>query len=349
MTTCYTPGGPIELCEEVGLAGSEGTVRAIAGDSSRVAKVFHAPGARKVEKVRALVSVYAPLRKKAPFYLRRIAWPQELLYSDRSLVEPCGFTMAAAPAGSVSIDALADRAAFGAATALDALIDLCDAVSFLHALSIIVGDLNPNNLLFSPDGKAFLCDVDGFHAGLGDGRVYPCVACCPGYVAPELARRTCAGGARRAGYLELFDAGETTFTVQTDLFALAAHIFGVLNNGVHPYAGAAVADKNGDFARPLPVDELVARGLSPFLGNAPDMGPKPWALDADSFGPRLRCAFERSLWGSTKNPARRLNAFEWADELRVYRGEIRLCPKGHLYYRGLDRCPYCEAENRALR
>lgn len=348
MTKFYTQSGSIELGEGVCLGGSEGSVLAVQGESGRVAKVFHAPGPRKIDKVRALASVYAPLCGKTPSYLRRIAWPQELLYRDPALAEPCGFLMAAAPAGSVSIDALADRASFGPAAALDALIDLCDVVSFLHALSIVVGDLNPNNLLFSPDGRAFLCDVDGYHVALGDGRTYPCAACCPGYVAPELARRTC-GGARRVGYLELFDAGEATFTVRTDLFALAAHIFRTLNNGVHPYAGAVVADASGDFARPRPVDELVARGLSPFAGNMPGMAVKPWALDPSAFGPRLSCALERSLWGSTKNPARRLNAYEWADELRIYRNDSRLCPKGHLYYRGLDRCPYCEAGDRAGR
>ncbi|MFR7797897.1 MAG: hypothetical protein ACLU37_07195 [Collinsella sp.] len=58
----------------------------------------------------------------------------------------------------------------------------------------------------------------------------------------------------------------------TDLFALAALVFRMLGNGVHPFEGAVEPDAEGEYPLPPAVDCQVRDGRSPFTRTAPGVG-----------------------------------------------------------------------------
>lgn len=339
----YTNAGCPVVLADAGSSGSEGVVYDVVDDPCSVAKIYHADDPDMFiheVKVEAMTRCHLALCDKAPDAMAALAWPSEALYRDPAATEFAGFVMRRLQGDPLPV-ACEYPGADAAATrrSLVALKELCHVVEFLHHIGICVGDWNPYNFVVGEDGHVGLLDVDGFHLAYDRSLVYPCGVCAEGYVAPELVRaqRECG-----LGYREMALKGISTFTPKTDDFGLAVAIFRALDNWVHPFSGSVDIGPDDSYERPRPVDELVAEGASPFVGTAPGLKLKPWALPLEYLPPLFQEAFQWSLFDD--DPSRRLAPGQWERLLGDYLDQLVDCPCGHAYHRGFSACPYCHVE-----
>ena len=138
----------------------------------------------------------------------------------------------------------------------------------------------------------------------------------------------------------------------SDDFALAVHIFKMLNRGVHPFSGDLdldFYDLDDDDIPPAPsLNTCIREGQSPFIGTSIGYAIPDYALRLDDFGSLMGEAFRRSLFGRAEE---RINARTWARLLDRYLSETIECAHGHLYhfYHSLQgECPYCRGERALL-
>ena len=110
------------------------------------------------------------------------------------------------------------------------LVDVCisflEKVAFLHSLNVILGDINPKNLIVDANKDVWIIDADSWQV---EG--YPCPVGTPMFTAPS------ALGKPYAEFLR---------TIDEELFAVATMLFMVLITGQFPYARAG---SDGDIVR----------------------------------------------------------------------------------------------------
>ena len=92
-----------------------------------------------------------------------------------------------------------------------------------HHLMLVVGDINPSNILADARGRVALIDLDSVQMTTPDGRSYPCPVGTPYYTPAELI-----GLDKKLGQVRR--------TQKHDRFGLAAIIFQLLFDGCHPFA-----------------------------------------------------------------------------------------------------------------
>lgn len=353
----YDSNGTVVELGDVINAGGEGEVRAVVGDGATAAKLYREPTPERRAKIQNMVALYDKIMAVQAGVLRAVCWPRQALYADSEAAEFIGFLMRRAPVGSVAASELyrypRTAAGLSALTCVDALIALTRVFDALHHTvvnghALVVGDLSGDNVLVAPDGGVHLIDADTFYVQRGGA--HPCVACAPGVAAPELI-----AAAHGRTYAQMEAAGEPTFTVATDLFALAVLVFRMLGNGVHPFEGAVEPDAEGEYPLPPAVDCQVRDGRSPFTGTAPGVGLFAWALPLDHMPPLLREAYDRALFSGTDGASRRVTDAQWGRLLRDYRAHLVECGHGHVFHRGFvtaagaPACPYCAADRRVAR
>lgn len=346
-------GRSFELGDEIG-CGREGSVYRIMGEPF-VAKIYHNPTPQIAHKIESMAAILSVLYERKEQLILKLAWPNGGLYERPDGTGFKGYYMWGAE-GRVSIDVVSQFPRSPAAPAMterqkiEMLIELCKLVSGLHDIGITVGDWNPRNILVGEGGSPMLLDTDSYSFTLSD--VTHGTACAaPGYIAPEvlqLMEKT------RINDFESLAASTNApvFTPQTDDFALAVHIFKVLNRGIHPYASGELDldffDLDDDDIPPAPsLNSCVCNGRSPFIGTLIGYVVPKYALELDDFGSLMAEAFRRSLFG---NAQERLDAYIWACLLGTYLSETVECPRGHLYHvsQAQYECPYCRGERALL-
>jgi DNA-binding helix-hairpin-helix protein with protein kinase domain len=336
----YTDNGvKIELVEPPFGHGGEGSVYKMKGFDKRVAKIYTKDAAERRPKIEAMCSVSDDIA--ADPRLERVAWPLGALYLDPDRRQFAGFGMRRIDAACSMADmeeypsppkcdaTLADK--------IDALVELSEITQALHEHGQALGDLNDDNIVRCEDGRVGIVDADSFHARV-DGKVYPCVVCMPGFVAPEILR-TCKGDDFASG-------GPDIFNERTDDFSLAVHIFRTLMNGAHPYHCVARRVGNESAPAPVSIDKRVMRGESAFFGTATNCDVPKFAPRPDIFPVDMQQAFRQAFVDGGKDPSRRPTAERWASILKNYRKQLTRCSKDHdhWYSDSLASCPYCFAE-----
>lgn len=110
------------------------------------------------------------------------------------------------------------------------LVDVCisflEKVSYLHSLNVVVGDINPKNVIVDADKNVWMIDADSWQI---DG--YPCPVGTPMFTAASALGRPYS---------------ESLRTSEEELFAVATMLFMVLITGQFPYARSG---SDGDIAR----------------------------------------------------------------------------------------------------
>lgn len=183
-------------------------------------------------------------------------------------------------------------------TRLD-LVNVCisflERISYLHSLNIIVGDINPMNLLVENDSKQlWMVDTDSFQL---EG--FPCQVGTVNFTAPEIQ------GKPYSSFLR---------TKEHELFAVATMLFMLLHPGKPPYAQQGGGN---------PAENIRAMDFSyPFGGNVSGKAPEgPW----QNIWGNLTKPVKEGFWNTFKEN-KRLSLREWQSRIKAYHWAIS---KGH--------------------
>jgi len=290
--------------------------------------------------VKLLRSVDVPrleaLRLLPPGCANHATLPQAVLHHWRNgaRAEPAGYVMPCiAPESSLSaarlfnFDELQRLRRFTWRDAVLAALLLAEAVAALHAEGVVIGDLNPENVLFSQEAaparwRAVLLDSDSFQIRSADGQRFHCGVARPLYTAPELVG---------------CDLSRTWREVSSDGFALAVLIYQLLLHD-HPYDNAI------NPAEPdLPISDKIRRGLYPHAAVVPaGLRASPARPAPQEVSAKLAEAFQHSFG---MDPQLRPTAAEWVLLLRHLHGQVVPCNRTpqHHHPKGKP-CPWCAVE-----
>ena len=319
--------------------GGEGSVYNVVNSQNDniVAKIYHPKvlTAELAAKIKYMAS-----NPPSASILDQIAWPKDCLYDN--VGHFVGFIMP-----KLKIDAeLGELYKYPARNIklnndqkVVLAINICRVIAEVHKAGYVFGDFNPCNIgvNLSKGNVAFL-DTDSYHIyDKANNKLYRCVVCATGYVAPELIKQ-CKG-------TDFKSAPLPTFTQETDRFALAIHIFKLLFNGMTPYNG-------------IPEGERASQA-SPGLGNVAierdsycfKPGNKPQSMATppmEAFPDELQELFTRAFIVGRYDAKLRPTAEEWDRALTNYRSQLVQCGNDplHYFYNKLASCPYCEADQR---
>ncbi|QHA11698.1 hypothetical protein GQR99_16040 [Cereibacter sphaeroides] len=152
-------GPSIRLGKQLG-AGGEGQVYELVGDG-RVAKIYHADqlSANRIAKLQLMAS--------REVSRRGICWPEQLVYASKGAA--VGYVMQRAHGHPLQKSLfvkplLAQRfPQWQRQNLVNVCISFLEHLQYLHALNVLVGDINPMNVLVDGDGTSvFIVDADSY-------------------------------------------------------------------------------------------------------------------------------------------------------------------------------------------
>ena len=317
---------PIRLGQKLG-TGGEGMVCAVQDAPDLVAKLYHEqPSPTRSEKLALL----AQLGNERLFKLT--AWPVELLH-----VRPggsiAGFTMKRIGHAEEVHTLHSPRSRLQKfpeaswAFLLHTAANIARAVAAVHEHDLIVGDLNPKNILVTRQATVFLLDCDSFQVR-ADGKTYRCESGFPDYTPPELQ-----GVVFRDVDRELTH----------DAFGLAVVIFQLLFLGRHPFSGKFLG------VGEMPLERAIRERRFAYGADAVtrQMQAPPGTLAAEAVSPPVLALFQRAFLAT--DAAERPQPREWIETLDALAQHLRPCDlhSGHRFYRELNDCPWCGIEQLA--
>lgn len=345
--------GTVYEVEEKRLAGGgEGNVHAIIGNDKQVAKIFkvNKRDTWREEKLRLMLE-----KKLSEEQMRQITWPQDVIYNRDGFA---GYIMPKLINAS-SLTELYTEEKYDLRFRLMAAVNLCEAIDTVHHMGQVCGDLNPQNIFVNLDKndrqngfKVTLVDTDSYHF-TANGTTYRCEVGLGDYIAPELQNKM-------AARCDLRTVPLPSYTRETDLFALAVHIFCLLMNGCHPFACARdTSPGESNISRmtagrvedsivcPQPIDN-IKNGFFPFYEKRQGTVIPVYAPEFESLPDEIRTMFVRTFVDGYSEPLKRVTASEWSQALRKLTGRVRQCSKvvSEYYFDHVSECPLCKVRER---
>jgi DNA-binding helix-hairpin-helix protein with protein kinase domain len=327
-------------------SGGEGSIYNISNKYYLVAKVYSSEfaTAERFEKLRLMRG--NPPKSDT---LEWLAWPVDVIMHDSGSF--AGFVMPALKTDKTLDDiylyketpefTLKQRIVLG--------INICEVIEEVHKTGCVFGDFNPGNIgVKTRNGHAAFFDVDSFHVDnkSSNGKVYRAIACLPGYAAPEVLK-TCRKYERDTGNSDdvFLQAELPTFTIWTDYFALAIHIFKLLFNGFNPYSG--VSNAKGKSSKALLTGHTAVENDHYCFKD----GSKPANLlvpPLNSVPKEIGALFRRAFVDGKTFPDKRPKPLEWKNALLRYLNMLKRCidNSSHYFYSELPNCVWCEAHER---
>lgn len=358
--------------------GADGYVCNLVGMPDKVAKICKEDATDESLKEAAIkVAVMADTfanfdAKRRSEFSSQITWPEKALYDSSGKYK--GFIMQKIVGHQTLDNAYAESQAlsrnFTFAEKILIARNLCVAVHLVHSIGCVVGDFNPRNIMVDlKKGTVFLCDADSFHLRVETVvrnrkvREYlPTKKGRPELLPPELQDFA----SRQKASLDKIP--QPSFNRETDLFALAIHIFQLLMSGTHPFALEINPAKLVDSISNIDVSWVAnIRNGRYVFSNSPSLkkvrneyNPPSYAPDYAIIPPALQVMFDRAFVldsNARKRLARepgdekyfssetvRPSASEWYFALDYYYKHLVTCDKdkSHRYGDHLTRCPWCK-------
>lgn len=322
--------------------GGEGAVYNLVGSSDLVAKIFSDQNRTETRRRKLLVMVNTPLSQAA---MHQVTWPIDVLYENGNFA---GYIMPAIKNNEELNVIYSDKYDCTLSDKIVIAKNLCAAINSVHEAGQVCGDLNPKNIVVDPKHAIItLVDTDSYHiTDPKDSRVYRCDVGLPEYLPKEIQSKMINGN-------NLKNAQLPTFTKESDLFALAVHIFALLMNGCHPFACAVDGNYNlgrlsasqPSVVQPQPVDNIL-RGFFPFHSQQAGITTPKYA-PAFSYLPQdIQQLFIRAFVLGSSNPSERPDAYEWYQALSIMQNNLQFCRNNarHMYPSHLGECPWCKLE-----
>ena len=296
--------------------GGEGSIYKINGMPNFVLKEFIDSKRTEGRERKLLTMIASPVSNKI---MEHVTWPKDVVYKNGRFA---GYVMPKINNNNKSLNVMYKTVKYNEKDEFIKKIiiawNFCVAINSVHNAGQVCGDLNPNNITVNPNkGTVTLVDTDSYHiTEKNRNRVYRCEVGMPDYLAPEIHEKM-------KKYKRLDTAPLPTFTRQTDLFALAVHIFALLMNGCHPFANAVDLSQNhASVAAPQPI-ENIRNGFFPFYMNKSGLTIPKYAPKFDQLPEKIRKLFIRAFVDGHKNPQVRPNAIEWYNALVWYKVSIK--------------------------
>ncbi|MFD6092657.1 hypothetical protein ACFWGN_11100 [Oerskovia sp. NPDC060338] len=180
------------------------------------------------------------------------------------------------------------------------LVDVCisflEKVQYLHSLNIVVGDINPKNLMVDDRKNVFIIDVDSWQA---EG--YPCPVGTPMFTSPAMLGKAYAEDLR---------------TMEDEFFAVATMLFMVVMTGQFPYIRTGT---DGD------VVQLIKEGNFAFQyenRNNKDQPNGDWKYMWSHIHKPVKDLFWHTFHKEGKRYKKRPTATEWLDAFRAYKAYL---------------------------
>lgn len=316
--------GSIRLGRKMGVGG-EGAVFEVENRDDLAAKIYHEPPPKeKSEKLLALTEI-------GGMRLRDVsAWPLDVVYSG--LGDPVtGFVMKRIP-GAEELHVLHSPKSrlqkFPDATwsfLIHTAADLARPVNEIHDHGLVIGDLNPKNVVVTKKATALFLDCDSFQLSKGE-KIYHCEVGFPEYTPPELQGKPLR---------------EIELTLEHDSFGLAVVIFQLLFLGRHPFSGRFLGKDE------MPLERAIQEYRFAYGVDAESRGMRPplGALAIESVPASIASLFRRSFLSTS--PRERPQPREWIGPLNWLTRCLKLCSlhNGHQYYNESPTCPWCALES----
>ena len=295
--------------------GGEGSVYKIDGMPNFVLKVFIDSKRTEGRERKLLTMIAIPVSNNI---MEHVTWPKDVVYKNGRFA---GYVMPKIN-NNKSLNVMYKAVKYNKKDEFIKKIviarNFCVAINSVHNAGQVCGDLNPNNITVNPNkGTVTLVDTDSYHiTEKNRNRVYRCEVGMPDCLAPEIHEKM-------KKYKRLDTAPLPTFTRQTDLFALAVHIFALLMNGCHPFANAVDLSQNhASVVAPQPI-ENIRNGFFPFYMNKSGLTIPKYAPKFDQLPEKIRKLFIRAFVDGHKNPQLRPNTSEWINALEWYKVSIK--------------------------
>lgn len=337
--------------------GGEGSIYAIEGYPDFVLKEFR-NDRRTAEREEKLIKMMQ--YQLTDVQLLQVTWPQDVVYDQGGFA---GYIMPRLRNNQNLNNVYANQAnQFDLRHRIVIAYNLCAAIDTIHSIYQVCGDLNPQNICvdLNMNSSHALCvnlvDTDSYHIN-DNGITYRCEVGLANYIAPEVQIKMSHG-------MNLRSAPLPTYTKETDLFALAVHIFSLVMNGCHPFACAKKTnygyehnmEANGykneeSVVLPQPIDN-IKDGFFPFHQQKVGVTYPLYAPDFQALPQDLQEMFIGAFEDGYMDPKRRPTAEEWMFVLRKYQNpmEFDQCQSGHYFFRNnTGKCPFCEANQRMMR
>lgn len=296
--------------------GGEGSVYKIDGMPNFVLKAFIASKRTEKREKKLLAMIASPVSDKA---MEHITWPKDVVYENGQFA---GYIMPRTSNNNENLNVMYSPSKYTKDKFIKKIRiarNLCAAINSVHKAGQVCGDFNPHNITVNPQsGRITLVDTDSYHiTEKNSNRTYRCEVGMPEYLAPEIHEKL-------KNHKRLDTAPLPTFTRQTDLFALAVHIFALLMNGCHPFACATDLSKNQtSVAAPQPV-ENIRNGFFPFYMNKSGFTIPKYAPNFNQLPQKIKRLFIRAFVDGHKNPQVRPNTSEWYNALEWYSNLLKM-------------------------
>lgn len=356
-----TSGAQYQIEEQRLAGGGEGSVFGIQGQPQFVAKIYK-ENRRTSEREQKLCHMIQ--YRLTPDQLKQITWPQDVLYDENGFA---GYVMPRLD----KTDSLVSIYSNGFDNKYDiryrvlAAINLCVALKTVHEMGQVCGDLNPQNICINLDTTdavngfhVTLVDTDSYHF-TADGKTYRCEVGLGDYIAPELQNKMAQG-------YDLKNVPLPSYTKESDLFALAVHIFTLLMNGCHPFACAKENNvKVSDIAQiqetsfrdsvvaPQPI-ENIKNGFFPFFDKKDGITTPIYAPAFQYLPEEIQVLFIRTFVEGYEDPSKRVTEDEWIAALKNTKFVKRECganeaKKVHYFFEHNVVCPICATQERIVK
>ena len=345
--------------------GGEGSIYKIIGTPDKVAKIYKAEiladSQNRTERERKLKAMIGMNIEPVVGNILRLAWPVDVLYSHGQMV---GFVMPkiskklkifdiqrcwrAEPSNPCTQAVLSVYPGYTWKYSVQFAYNLAWVVFYVHSKGIVIGDLNQNNVYAdTTTGAVVLIDCDSFDiTDRKTGERFPCKVGWPEILAPEL---------QTDGELK------GRFTIYTDEFSLAIHIFRLLMRNADPFGGVP---SEGASSSALTIgNPNIKNGNCPYVRKC-KLSVPAWAPDISILPLNVQKLFDKTFnYNADTAPLKiknRATALEWCRALeplgaREPNVNLKKCTnkgnphyKYHVYAAHNASCPWCKCEAAAL-
>ena len=285
----YRSNGPIRLIEEV---GNGGEAKVYSTNTLYVAKIYKKDNItiRKYKKIELMLS------KKIEY--QGVCYPIEILYNSKN--EFIGYLMPKAKGQELQKSVFGPKPLFKKKfpnwkkrDTVQLCVTILEKIKYLHDRNIIMGDINPANILVVSPIEVYFVDTDSYQV-----ENFPCPVGTNNYTAPEIQRKHFADFLRTRG---------------NEYFAVATLLFMIMLPGKPPYSQQGGED---------PISNIIKMDFSYPLGdNSNKKTPDgPWRYIWSHLPYDIKEAFYNTFrkGGEYSVEEKRLSVDEWLSKFEHY-------------------------------